>query len=378
MRFNAFPLFFKQRSTAVGSFFLLKARAMSKQRRRGWGALFALTIVCSFVMQWLRFPASGLLGGMIAGILVALYIDGIRVPGPLFQFAQGVIGMMVAMQMPPDFFEQLGLRWPVIAGGAVWTIGVSVFLGWFIARRRVFPGTTGIWGVLPGAATSMIVISESNGGDIRLVAFIQYFRNISVVLLVTAVARIFAGVSVSAAPARAWLAAPDRGAFLSMLGVMAASLLLARRLRLPGGSILLPMFVGMLLSCTGAVRMETAPWLVTFATTLIGWSVGLRFTRPVLRHAAKSVPAVALSSCAILFLCGLFSVFLWWQAGVDPLTAYLAASPGGLDTVAIVAASAGTDVSFILAMHTARFILVLVTGPFLARWVARHVEPETL
>ena len=45
-------------------------------------------------------------------------------------------------------------------------------------------------------------------------------------------------------------------------------------------------------------------------------------------------------------------------AGVDPLTAYLATSPGGSDSIAIIAASTNVDVSFVMAMQTVRMLAV--------------------
>ena len=46
--------------------------------------------------------------------------------------------------------------------------------------------------------------------------------------------------------------------------------------------------------------------------------------------------------------------------GIDPLTAYLATSPGGMDSVAIIAAASDrVDISFVMALQTARFLIVL-------------------
>ena len=59
---------------------------------------------------------------------------------------------------------------------------------------------------------------------------------------------------------------------------------------------------------------------------------------------------------------------------MDPLTAYLATSPGGVDAVAIIAASSGGDMAFIMATQTLRLILVLLAGPYLAKAVARLVH----
>jgi uncharacterized membrane protein AbrB (regulator of aidB expression) len=62
--------------------------------------------------------------------------------------------------------------------------------------------------------------------------------------------------------------------------------------------------------------------------------------------------------------------------GFDPLTAYLATSPGGADSVAVIAASAAVDAGFVMAMQLARFILVFLFGPRLFQWVAQRALPR--
>ena len=57
-------------------------------------------------------------------------------------------------------------------------------------------------------------------------------------------------------------------------------------------------------------------------------------------------------------------------AGIDPLTAYLATSPGGMDSIAIIAASSNVDVPFVMALQTARLLMIMAIGPSLARFVA--------
>ena len=63
-------------------------------------------------------------------------------------------------------------------------------------------------------------------------------------------------------------------------------------------------------------------------------------------------------------------------AHVDPLTASLATSPGGADTVAIVAAASPVDVPFVLAMQSARFLVIAFFGPLIARFIARRVGED--
>jgi membrane AbrB-like protein len=60
-------------------------------------------------------------------------------------------------------------------------------------------------------------------------------------------------------------------------------------------------------------------------------------------------------------------------AGIDPLTAYLATSPGGIDSIAIIGMAGGADMPFVMAMQTARFLVVMATGAWIARLVASAV-----
>ena len=61
-------------------------------------------------------------------------------------------------------------------------------------------------------------------------------------------------------------------------------------------------------------------------------------------------------------------------AHIDPLTAYLATSPGGADSVAIIAASSPVDVPFVLTMQVLRMLFVMATGPAIARMLARQIQ----
>jgi membrane AbrB-like protein len=76
----------------------------------------------------------------------------------------------------------------------------------------------------------------------------------------------------------------------------------------------------------------------------------------------------------LIVFCAALGVVMSRMLGIDPLTAYLATSPGGMDSVAIIAAASNNvDLSFVMAMQMARFLIVMVAGPPLARMLARRV-----
>ncbi len=134
--------------------------------------------------------------------------------------------------------------------------------------------------------------------------------------------------------------------------------------------MLLPLALGAWLNGAGIITIELPPWLLATSYAVVGWSIGLRFTRPILVYAARVLPRILLSIVALIVICALFGVVLAKVAHVDMLTAYLATSPGGADSVAIIAASTKVDVPFVMALQTARFVIVLLIGPRLARFIA--------
>jgi membrane AbrB-like protein len=148
------------------------------------------------------------------------------------------------------------------------------------------------------------------------------------------------------------------------------SLVVSRLFKVPAGAIILPMFLGAALQDLAGLQIELPPVLLAVCYTVVGWTIGLRFTRDILLHAARALPAVLGSMLSLLAICALFAGALVLFAGVDPLSAYLATSPGGADSVAIIAASTKVDVPFVMAMQAGRFIVVLLIGPPLAKFIA--------
>jgi uncharacterized protein len=55
------------------------------------------------------------------------------------------------------------------------------------------------------------------------------------------------------------------------------------------------------------------------------------------------------------------------------MDAYLATSPGSLDSVAIIAASTPrVDLPFVMALQSVRLVFVIGLAPLLTRFVVRH------
>ena len=335
-----------------------------------WGVLLMASLAFIVPLELMRLPAALLLGAMAAAILVAVFEGRLAVPGWPYVLAQGLIGCLVARSVGPAILATMLQQWPLFLAGVCSVLVISTSLGALLARWKVLPGTTAVWGSAPGAATVMVLMSENFGGDPRLVAFMQFLRVMLVALLASIVARLWVAPGAVRAAVE-WFPAVAAGPFWETMALAVVGAIVGAKSRIPAGPLLIPLFAGIALSCTHLVTITLPPWLMAGCYLLVGWSIGLRFTREIVRYAARVFPKIAASTLALIILCGGLAWLLHVSVGTDPLTAYLATSPGGADSVAIIAASSNVDLPFVMAMQTARFLLVLLVGPTLARAVAR-------
>jgi membrane AbrB-like protein len=212
-------------------------------------------------------------------------------------------------------------------------------------------------------------MAEAYGADARLVAFMQYLRVAAVAAVASIVARV-CGLSVShAGPEVTWFPSISWSSLMATLALATLGPLLAHKLRIRSGAFLLPLVLGLVLTHLGWLVIELPPWLLVLTYAVIGWSIGLRFTRPLLLHATKALPRVLACILTLIALCAVLAGVLVVVARVDPLTAYLATSPGGADSVAIIAAASKVDVPFVLAMQTTRLAAVIFLAPLITRLV---------
>lgn len=334
-----------------------------------WLAVGALSVVTTVPLELGGFPAALLIGPMLAGIAVALGGGTIRLPRIFFFVVQVVLALMIATTVSEDFLGTFQRNWPLMLFVVASVISVSTLCGWLITRTGILPGTTAIWGSSAGAASTMMMMAEAYGADARLVAFMQYLRVVFVASLATLVAH-FGGHDGVAIPPHAWFEPVPLPPLVSMLAIGIVCGLAGQKLRIPAGAFLVPFALAAVLNASGTVKIELPQWLLVIAFTLLGWNIGLGFTRAILLHARRALLPTVLSIVALISFSGLLAGLLVLVLGIDPLTAYLSTSPGGLDSIAVIAASSNVDVAFVMALQTARLILVILFGPWLARFVA--------
>jgi membrane AbrB-like protein len=340
-----------------------------------WAALISLSVGLAALLLWLHAPAALMLGPLLAAIVVASNGGKVRMPLTPFVVAQGIVGCLIAKMVPLSIVGDVLGHWFLFSVGVLAVVAISTLIGWLMTRWQVLPGTTALWGTSPGAASVMTIMAESYGADVRLVALMQYGRVVMVAVIAAFVTRAFGASPAHAPAAIVWFPPVEWLALGETLALAVVGPLIARRLNIPAGAFLVPMIAGIVLTHMGWMSVELPTWLLAASYAMVGWNVGLRFTRPLLIHAARALPRVLACIFAMIVMCGGVAWLMVLAIGVDPLTAYLATSPGGSDSVAIIAASSNVDVSFVMAMQTVRMIAVLFIGPVLTKYIVMHTNP---
>ncbi|MBI8999738.1 AbrB family transcriptional regulator [Corynebacterium sp. CCM 9185] len=138
------------------------------------------------------------------------------------------------------------------------------------------------------------------------------------------------------------------------------------RLHIPAPSILGPMLLTVLAHTLLDDRLTlTLPGAVTaVAFMAIGWMAGGALSVPALKSFARTLPATLLFITALIAGCAATALLLTWWLDIPYLDAYLATSPGGLETVLIIADEADSG-PVVAAVQIIRLIGVLI----LASWM---------
>lgn len=341
-----------------------------------WVALILVAGLAGQLFSAAHVPAALFLGPMVVAIGFGVAGASIRMPKLLFQLGQGTVGVMIAHAMSLSVLLVALHDWHFMLLGTVLTVSMSTVMGLLLARYGKVPAHTAVLGTSPGAASVMVAMSEDYGADPRVVATMQYVRVVMVVMVGALISH-WLGASVGGAELQASISQAQgfnlTNTLLS-LAVIGGGVWLG--LRVPAGTLLVPLLLGTALQLSGLLQIAVPGWLVPFGYGAIGCYVGLRFDRPTVLYVWRHLPMMMLASLLLIALCALSAWLIASVMDKDYLSVYLATSPGGLDSMAIIAIDTHADVGFVLAMQTLRLFGVILTGSFLARqairWSARR------
>lgn len=365
----------KRRSSAPHS-----RRSLALVITSSWVVLGIGSVLAGLLAQGIGLTAGWLVGPMLTAIALALtWPKPPKLPRRTRLAPSAIIGTVLAAAFRPSVVPLMLSNWLPIGFVVGGTLLVSLVVGILLTRSAHLDGRTAMLGTLPGAASGMLAMSDSLGADPRLVALMQYTRVIVVVVSAAVVSRIWLDPEAATylSPNQGLQAAASQDAALVheawltyVLTVLTAALgaWLGTRLRLPAGTMLGPLILGIGLEESGILQLSWPPGVPQVGYLVLGVYVGLLFDRASFQRAGRLFPYVLGSAMGLVAMCAGLSWLLSALAPIDGLTAYLATSPGGMDSVAIMALGSGADVALVLAIQFLRLLAVVLAGSLLGRW----------
>jgi membrane AbrB-like protein len=282
----------------------VKHSGVLKSRVAQWLLLIGGTALLVVSLKAVQAPAALLLGPLAVGIALGVNGATVRPPPWLRVVSSTLIGCLVAVALGSALGPALLMHLPAFLAIGVSTLGLSLGLGWRLSRAGWFEGSTAVWGLSPGGSASMIALAQAAGADARIVALMQYFRVLLVASSAIALAHLAAPLPSGHPHTAAWLPSLDPLGLLGAVLLCLAGGALAKVLRFPAGVFLIPGLSGAALLATGRFHLQAPPILAALAYAVVGWTIGLSFTRPTLLHSARALPRIVCSALALIAMCG--------------------------------------------------------------------------
>ena len=131
----------------------------------------------------------------------------------------------------------------------------------------------------------------------------------------------------------------------------------------------LPFLFGPMAACLIAalsgLRLMGTGQVGVAARTILGVAVGASVTPALLHQLPLMAASVALMPLYIVLIGVIGVPFFRRVCGFDPVTAYYAAMPGGLQDMVIFGEAAGADVRALSLVHATRVLIVVTLAPIL-------------
>jgi len=338
-------------------------------RLLGQGAILAVAFVGGLAAATSGVPAGWMSGAMVA--VTAFAATGRAKPflPPLRDFVIVLTGVSMGSGATPDALGAL-LHYPLsivtmaVAVGAMTASAYAV-----LSRSPGFSRATALFASIPGALSYVFVAAQGTTADMPRVAITQVFR---LFVLMAVVPLLASRLGASPPPSTAF----DPALTTLVLAVCSFALAFAlTALKIAPPYLYAAIGVSALAHATGIAPGRPDPTIQLATQVLVGGWVGTRFIGfdwSLLRSliwAAFGAFAAALAAAAAF---AALSAALTKAPYVQVLVAF---APGGLEAMTMMAFALGLDPMFVGAHHLARFLLISLALPLVARLVAGTPPP---
>lgn len=353
---------------------------------RRWIVVVIASLILGMVFSEANVPAAWILAAIIAAAASAL-ISGkeLHAHPVVNRLGRGTIGVLAGLPLLGVPADHLARFLPAAIVATALTLTIGVIGGYMLSRHEpsIHP-ETGILSMLAGGSSMMPALAAEIGADYRYVTLSQYLRLLVVSVSLPLVALAFGHSAPSPVKSGPWFVThvqhfwgsllPHEGQpwwlLLLLLVVILGGEKLGRLIHMPAPMVLAPMVLAITVAFALPPELSFTPpyWLKIISYLSIGWACGGGLSLPALKFFARQLPATLLFIAALLVGCAgtAWLLTLWWQ--IPYFEAYLATSPGALETVLALSNEGGAGPE-VVGTQVVRLIAVVVLAGLLPQVV---------
>jgi membrane AbrB-like protein len=327
--------------------------------------------ICGMGAQEIGLPLPWVLGPMFGvGFLSMTGVAG-RQPIILRNVGLVSLGLALGLYFSPSVLTELTQMagWMVL--GAIVSLCVGILFARFMQRFARVDGYTAVYSSAIGAAGDMAIQAQKVGADGASVATSHAIRLMMVVTVIPFIATLW-GVDTQdlALRVKAQLPLIDPMHLAVMAAIALALPIFAAKTKFPNPWVLIPMICAGVYAGTGNEARLPDP-LVNAGTLLLGWNLGQHLSKEFFRSSPRVMAGAALMTVGMLLISFAFAAFLYFVVDMPPLTAMVAASPGGIVEMAITAKVLGLGAAVVTAFQLVRLVSVIVLVKPIADFLVR-------
>lgn len=328
--------------------------------------IFWLSVITTgIIFNLLGLPAPWLLGPLAVGMVFSLSGSTLRLDQRVFTAAQAFIGVSLGSMLDIGLVREAVFSYFfTILLAVVATLLSGWLLGYLLYKRTDVDFRTAIYSFIPGGASEVLGVAQSQGTDIRVVAA---FHSMRIILYLSIIPLLVGAGSGSSASAQLYAELLMIGETIIPIAVVViAAIVLSRFLPIPAGTL----FFSTALMVVWALfdsGVEIPLMVAGIGQMLIGANIGLRFDINAISMLwrLKFTGGVLLFGLIVstLIIAGVFSV----STEIDIWSSILGWVPAGAGEMASTAIFLELDESSVISLQMIRLYAVFLTLPLMMK-----------
>ena len=329
-------------------------------------AALLLALGAAELCVWLDTPLPWMIGPLFATAIACMFGAPLRAPIAVRAAGQWAIGTALGLYFTAPVIGAL----VSYAGSIVLAVLFALVLGAsgavLLQRLSGVDRTTCFFAMAVGGASEMATQGERHGAAVDRVAAAHSLRIMMVVGIIPFAIRWWGGhgLGVGLEMFVPGAAAVNYGPLLLLVLLTCGGALILARQGVPNAWVIGPLLIAIVLTASGVHLSRLPEWMIRAGQLFIGVSLGTRFTPGFVHTAPRFLASCAACSLAMMVLGAGFGLALAAFGGINPGTAILATSPGGIAEMSLTARVLHLGVPIVTAFHVTRMVaVVLLIGP---------------